>query len=197
MEKDAEFWKAFARRTSQVIAGLLLFMAAFFLSAGRTDLPRAWFFFGIYFISLIFNMVIFFRFSPEVIRVRSETNWGEMKWWDKLFAVLYFVFLFLMFIVCGFDVGKLHLSSTGMGFLLFGVIIFVVGWVFVVWSMVENISFVKAATKGTLTAEAKETSINPKIATYTVSITDDAGDLVAIFQGMVYRKKFTLDFSEA
>jgi acyl-CoA thioesterase len=60
----------------------------------------------------------------------------------------------------------------------------------------SNISFVKAATKGTLTAEAKENSINPKIATYTVNITDDAGDLVAIFQGMVYRKKFTLDFSE-
>ena len=60
----------------------------------------------------------------------------------------------------------------------------------------SNISFVKAATKGILTAEAKETSINPKIATYTVNITDDEGDLVAIFQGMVYRKKFTLDFSD-
>ncbi|WP_332309205.1 PaaI family thioesterase [Methanosarcina lacustris] len=59
-----------------------------------------------------------------------------------------------------------------------------------------NISFVKAGTKGTLTAEAKENSINPKIATYTVNITDDEGDLVAIFQGMVYRKKFSLDFSE-
>ena len=56
-----------------------------------------------------------------------------------------------------------------------------------------NISFVKAATKGTLTAEAKETSINPKIATYTVNITDDEGDLVAIFQGMGYRKKISLD----
>jgi len=59
-----------------------------------------------------------------------------------------------------------------------------------------NISYVKAAIKGTLIAEAKETSINPKIATYTVNITDDEGDLVAIFQGMVYRKKFTLDFSD-
>jgi acyl-CoA thioesterase len=59
-----------------------------------------------------------------------------------------------------------------------------------------NISFVKAATKGILTAEAKENSINPKIATYTVNITDDEGDLVAIFQGMAYRKKFPLDFSD-
>ncbi len=58
-----------------------------------------------------------------------------------------------------------------------------------------NMSFVKAATKGTLTAEAKETSINPKIATYNVNITDDEGDIVAIFQGMGYRKKTPNDFS--
>lgn len=138
MEKDAEFWKAFARRASQVIVGLLLFMVVFFLSAGRIDLPRVWFFFGIYFVSLLFNLVIFLKFNPEVIRARSETKWGEMKWWDQLFAVLYLVFLFLMFIVCGLDVGRLHLSSTGMGSLVFGVIIFVVGWAFVVWAMVEN-----------------------------------------------------------
>lgn len=138
VEKNVEFWKAFARRTSQVIAGLLLFMVVFFLSAGRIDLPRAWFFFGIYFISLLLNMVIFFKFNPEVIRARSEMKWGEMKWWDKLFAVLYFVFLFSMFIVCGLDVGRLHLSGTSMGFLVAGVIIFVLGWVFVVWAMVEN-----------------------------------------------------------
>lgn len=56
-----------------------------------------------------------------------------------------------------------------------------------------NISFVKAATGKSLTAEAKETSINPKISTYTVNVTDDKGNLVAIFQGMGYRKKISLD----
>lgn len=56
-----------------------------------------------------------------------------------------------------------------------------------------NISFVKAATGKSLTAEAKETSINTKISTYTVNVTDDKGDLVAIFQGMGYRKKISLD----
>ena len=53
-----------------------------------------------------------------------------------------------------------------------------------------NISFVKAATQGTLlTAEAKEQSINPKLATYLIDVTDDEGERVATFQGMVYRKK--------
>ena len=62
-------------------------------------------------------------------------------------------------------------------------------------SLNANISFVKAATKGTLIAEAKETSISLKIATYTVNITDDKGDLIAIFQGMGYRKKDSFDLS--
>jgi acyl-CoA thioesterase len=52
-----------------------------------------------------------------------------------------------------------------------------------------SISFVKAVTGGTLYAEAKEQTRNPKLASYSVQITDDAGAVVAIFQGMVYRKK--------
>jgi acyl-CoA thioesterase len=52
-----------------------------------------------------------------------------------------------------------------------------------------SVSFVKAATEGTLYATAREQSKNPKLATYLVHITDDADEVVAIFQGMVYRKK--------
>lgn len=52
-----------------------------------------------------------------------------------------------------------------------------------------SVSFVKAALGGTLYAEAEEQSRNAKLATYTVNVTDDNGDLVALFQGMVYLKK--------
>jgi acyl-CoA thioesterase len=51
-----------------------------------------------------------------------------------------------------------------------------------------NISYLKAALRGTLTADAEEFALNPKIASYTVYITDDDGERIAIFQGMVYRK---------
>jgi acyl-CoA thioesterase len=51
-----------------------------------------------------------------------------------------------------------------------------------------SVSFVKAASKGTLYAEAREQSRNRKLASYSVQITDDDNDVVAIFQGMVYRK---------
>jgi acyl-CoA thioesterase len=52
-----------------------------------------------------------------------------------------------------------------------------------------SVSFVKSAVSGSLHAEAREQSRNPRLATYIVNVTDDANDVVAIFQGMVYLKK--------
>jgi len=52
-----------------------------------------------------------------------------------------------------------------------------------------NISFMKAAIDGVLFAEAEEISINPKLGTYTITVTDDAGEIIAIFQGMAYKKR--------
>jgi len=56
-----------------------------------------------------------------------------------------------------------------------------------------SISYMKAARQGTLYAEAEEVSCNPRLGSYTIRITDDEGDLVAIFQGMAYRKKERLE----
>ena len=56
-----------------------------------------------------------------------------------------------------------------------------------------NISFLKAAGKGTLYAEAFEISRNNSIATYTINITNAQKELIACFQGMVYRKKETFN----
>lgn len=52
-----------------------------------------------------------------------------------------------------------------------------------------SISFFKAVTDGTLHAEGREISLNPRLATYIVDVKDDAGNAIALFQGTVYRKK--------
>jgi acyl-CoA thioesterase len=51
-----------------------------------------------------------------------------------------------------------------------------------------HISYMKSVASGTLFAEAEEFSLNPRLATYTVQVTDQEGNRIAIFQGMVYRK---------
>jgi acyl-CoA thioesterase len=52
-----------------------------------------------------------------------------------------------------------------------------------------SISFFKAKKSGSLYAEAEEVSFNPKLATYLIRVKDETEDLVALFQGTVYRKK--------
>ena len=51
-----------------------------------------------------------------------------------------------------------------------------------------NLSFLKATRSGTLHAEATEVARSRKISTCTVRVTDDNGELVALFQGTAYIK---------
>ncbi|ADN37255.1 thioesterase superfamily protein [Methanolacinia petrolearia DSM 11571] len=51
-----------------------------------------------------------------------------------------------------------------------------------------NITYMTAARDGVLIAEAEEFALNHKLASYTVTITDDEERKIAIFQGMVYRR---------
>jgi acyl-CoA thioesterase len=59
-----------------------------------------------------------------------------------------------------------------------------------------SITFMKAATTGTLWAEAREVSKNFKIGSYSVEVRDDQGELIAQFQGLAYRKKDPLPLSK-
>ncbi len=52
-----------------------------------------------------------------------------------------------------------------------------------------TISYCNAAHKGRLRAWAKEVSLNRRLATYLVEIKDDEDNLIALFQGTVYRKE--------
>jgi acyl-CoA thioesterase len=55
-------------------------------------------------------------------------------------------------------------------------------------AITAQISYLTAARSGVLYAEAEEFARNPKLASYTVQVTDENGEKIAIFQGMVYRK---------
>ena len=51
-----------------------------------------------------------------------------------------------------------------------------------------SISFLKAAKSGTLRAVASEDSATGRMGSYSIKVTDEAGDVVAMFQGLAYRK---------
>ncbi|MBM9615964.1 PaaI family thioesterase [Desulfobulbus rhabdoformis] len=51
-----------------------------------------------------------------------------------------------------------------------------------------NISFLKGATAGTLYAVATEVTEPGRLGAYDVLVSDEAGEIIARFNGMVYRK---------
>jgi acyl-CoA thioesterase len=55
-----------------------------------------------------------------------------------------------------------------------------------------NISFLRAASAGTLYATATEVTDPTRLGAYDVMVTDDADAVIARFNGMVYRKKAPL-----
>jgi acyl-CoA thioesterase len=59
-----------------------------------------------------------------------------------------------------------------------------------------SISYFKAVTEGVIFAEATEISLHDKLSSYTVEVRDEANDLVALFQGMTYRKKEMHGFAD-
>jgi acyl-CoA thioesterase len=94
------------------------------------------------------------------------------------------------------EIGRDHLNSAGM--VHGGAIFSLADAVFSVASNSHgtlavainvSIAFFKSATAGKLTATAEEISFNPRLATYLITVTDDGGNKIALFQGTVYRKK--------
>jgi acyl-CoA thioesterase len=60
-------------------------------------------------------------------------------------------------------------------------------------SINAHMQYIKATRTGMLIARAYEVSSSRKLGMYRVDITDDTGDIVATFEGMVYRKKERLE----
>lgn len=51
-----------------------------------------------------------------------------------------------------------------------------------------NISYLKAVEGGVITARAEEINRDGKIGSYTITVTNEQEQTVAVFQGLVYRK---------
>ncbi|ADY55931.1 phenylacetic acid degradation-related protein [Syntrophobotulus glycolicus DSM 8271] len=63
-------------------------------------------------------------------------------------------------------------------------------------SISSNISYFKSARGGELLAEAKEVSVNQKLANYDIEIFDENKELIAKFNGTAYIKKEQIDFEK-
>lgn len=51
-----------------------------------------------------------------------------------------------------------------------------------------NIHYLRPGRSGVLTARAREVSLSNRVGDYVVEVTDEAGEVLAVFHGLAYRK---------
>ncbi len=94
------------------------------------------------------------------------------------------------------EIGEHHLN--GLGILHGGALFTLADFVFGIAGNTQkidavavsaSITFMKAVSKGALYAEAKEVALTTRLGAYHAFVKDEGGEIIALFQGLGYRKK--------
>ena len=118
---------------------LVIMMTIFYLSAGRTDLPRSWLLFSIVFVYFVASNLCLYRYNPELLIQRLKMRRKGSKTWDEvLMRLSNLTALLLLPAVAGLDVGRYQWSSLSPRYIIVGVVSVVVSSVLTNWAMIEN-----------------------------------------------------------
>jgi protein-S-isoprenylcysteine O-methyltransferase Ste14 len=116
--------------------------AIYFASAGRTDLPFAWAYFGTNLGMGIIFSIILEMVNPGLIAERFKPGPGEQ---DRFFKIGISILTLLMLIVAGLDVGRYHWSGLVAPWLqIAALVVVVLGYLFMAWATLANRFFSSA-----------------------------------------------------
>ena len=119
-----------------VLIGLL------FGFAGTFNWERGWIFTFTFFVCIIINLVILLKLNPEVIEERSRFH-RDAKKWDMVLMSVGSIFILGTIAVAGLDVRNKWAEPMSFEWLYLGVVLIVVGDLFILWAMAVNKWFSK------------------------------------------------------
>lgn len=116
----------------------ILMALAFFLAAGRLNIPRAWLAFGIHFFGAIGGGLLMWQFAPGLANQRASVKQGT-KSWDKVILTIYFLLVLMVIpILAGLDIGRYHWSHLGIEFAIIGITLYLAFFLIFYWAMLIN-----------------------------------------------------------
>ncbi|MHC4094821.1 MAG: methyltransferase family protein [Planctomycetota bacterium] len=113
-----------------------------FISAGRMNIPRAWFYLVVSLVGMFGGIVLVGMFNPELLNHRGQwKKKKDTKSWDKfLLPVFGIMGFYILPVVIGLDI-RFQWSSPGVYFTIAGIILFLAASVFFNWAMMVNTHF--------------------------------------------------------
>ena len=128
------------KRTGTVAIFFVVIAAILFLFAGRLDWIWAWVYLGISLVSVLINVPIMLRTSPETIAERGELRMTEN--WDKVVSGFYSLSMyFALPLVAGLDLRFGWARDPSLAWHVAGAIVLAVGLELTSWAMITNAYF--------------------------------------------------------
>lgn len=128
------------RYNLRLFLSLLAQAIIFFSAAGYMNLYRAELFFILTFIYYSSSFIIVYHLNPGVILKRGSSALASgTKRWDKSILLLYTIMgVYGQFFIAGWDLGHIQFWNLGVEALYFGLILYLISVILIVWSLTQN-----------------------------------------------------------
>ena len=115
----------------------LFILALIFVPAGTFQWTEAWIFLALYMIAVGAALIRMKKKAPDLLKERMKRK-KDAKRWDKIFMVIYSIFLMFLLVVPGLDAVRFGWSKVGLIVKLLAFIGYLPAFAIVYWTMKEN-----------------------------------------------------------
>lgn len=115
----------------------LFILALIFVPAGTFQWTEAWIFLALYAVAVAAALIRMRKKAPDLLKERMKRK-KDAKRWDKIFMIIYSIFLMFLLMLPGLDAVRFGWSKVGLLVKLLAFFGYLPGFAIVYWAMREN-----------------------------------------------------------
>src|SRR5579884_76371 len=109
-----------------------------FLAAGTLAWPAAWIYLILLCGWLLIGIVLLLKYNPGLLQERLNLSQPNQKTWDKMFLVLFQLFLFVWMVLMPLDAVRFHWSRMPLALQVVGAVVIVISFILLSLTFREN-----------------------------------------------------------
>lgn len=121
----------------RAVTTALFILALIFVPAGTFRWTEAWIFLTLYALAVAAALIRMKKKAPDLLKERMKRK-KDAKRWDKIFMIIYSIFLMFLLVLPGLDAVRFGWSKVGLIVKLLAFTGYLPGFAIIYWTMREN-----------------------------------------------------------
>jgi len=121
-----------------LVMSFLLLALILFLAAGTLLWPAGWIYLILLFGWLLVGIVLLLKYNPGLLEERLSLSQPNQKAWDRMFLLLFELFLFAWLVLMALDAVRFHWSQMPLALQVVGAIALVASFILISLTFREN-----------------------------------------------------------